>query len=143
MTAADFNPLAAILFCDLRNAFGSIHRGFLRAVLVAMDISNSLLNFFDTILTPSTCHVLWRGDHFTSWTMSAGVPQGSCLSAWLFVVCMNVHLLMVQPKLKVRELQLSFADDLAYLLVMVESLLRPCWSATLRWNYYVLLPDSL
>eukprot|EP00971_Amphidinium_carterae_P128588 2547064-Amphidinium_carterae.1 len=31
ISAAGFHPYAAVLFCDLKNAFGSLHRGFLRA----------------------------------------------------------------------------------------------------------------
>eukprot|EP00971_Amphidinium_carterae_P220701 4381639-Amphidinium_carterae.1 len=78
MAAAASNPFAAVLFCDLRNAFGSIHRGFLRAVLIA--------------------HVMFFGAEITS-------HPGLC-------------------QLEFLKAALSFADDLAYLLIRLESLIE-------------------
>eukprot|EP00971_Amphidinium_carterae_P349649 6491127-Amphidinium_carterae.1 len=123
LRASGLHPYAAVLFCDLRNAFGSIHRGFLRAVLVAMNIPPTLLAFVDAVLKPSLGHVSWRGEHFTTWTLATGVPQGGRLSAWLFVIGMNVHLQYVHNQIGLHELQLGYADDLAYLLAQVASLL--------------------
>eukprot|EP00971_Amphidinium_carterae_P270980 5377460-Amphidinium_carterae.2 len=57
LRASGLHPYSAVLFCDLRNAYGSIYRGFLRAVHVAMNIPPMLLAFVDAVLKPSLGHV--------------------------------------------------------------------------------------
>eukprot|EP00971_Amphidinium_carterae_P345320 6486219-Amphidinium_carterae.1 len=98
ISTAAHHPHAAVLFCDLKNPFGSIHRGYL---------SNRVICNVHRTYTPAL-HAVF--------------------AAWLFVSGMNVHLLRVHSKLRVCEFQLSFDDflayDAAYLLTRVESLVE-------------------
>ena len=73
-----------VVYLDIKNAFGSLQPSFVNIVLKAYGvppyIANSIVYFLEN-------RTVWIGQESRSW--DSGVPQGSVLSNFLFILCMN------------------------------------------------------
>ena len=93
------------IFCDVSKAFDRVwHRGLLYK-LQKYGIKNNLLNWFHSYLSDRRQRVCIDGYHSTWKSINAGVPQGSILGPYLFLLFINDIVDVVSNKIKL------FADD--------------------------------
>ena len=87
--ALDKSEHFCILFCDVNKAFDRVwHPGLLHK-LKAYGIDGKLLKWFDSYLSGRTQQVFVNGSFSNSLPLHAGVPQGSVLGPFLFLVSIN------------------------------------------------------
>lgn len=93
------------IFCDVSKAFDRVwHKGLLYK-LRKYGIKGNLYNWFNSYLTDRKQRVGING-YYSSWnTINAGVPQGSILGPFLFLLFVNDIVDVVANKIKL------FADD--------------------------------
>jgi ribonuclease HI len=85
----DPNSTTALLQLDLMRAFDSILHSFLRKVLTHMRFPTSIIKLIMLITTSLSAQVIVN-DHLThSFPIGRGLPQGSALSAVLFILCVE------------------------------------------------------
>ena len=79
----------AILQLDITRAFDSVSHSYLRKVLTHMRIPSTLINLIMLITTSLSAQVIIN-DHLTDcFPIGRGLPQGSALSAVLFILCLE------------------------------------------------------
>lgn len=93
------------IFCDVSKAFDRVwHRGLLYK-LRKYGINGNLLLWFKSYLTDRKQRVILNGYNSNWKTINAGVPQGSILGPYLFLLFINDIVDVVSNKMKL------FADD--------------------------------
>jgi len=98
----------AATFLDIQKAFDKVWHEGLIFKLLTMDISHQLINLLRSFLLNRSFQVKIGNSLSTPRAISAGVPQGSCLSPHLFSVYIND-----MPKEKEANIAL-FADDTVF-----------------------------
>ena len=85
----DPSSTTAILQLDITRAFDSVSHTYLRKVLTHMRIPPSLINLIMLITTSLSAQVIIN-DYLTErFPIGRGLPQGSALSAILFILCLE------------------------------------------------------
>ena len=98
----------AATFLDIQKAFDKVWHEGLIFKLLTMDVSHQLINLLRSFLLNRSFQVKIGNSLSTPRAISAGVPQGSCLSPHLFSVYIND-----MPKEKDANIAL-FADDTVF-----------------------------
>ena len=105
MKNLDIGKDVRFVFCDVSKAFDRVwHRGLLYK-LRKYGIKGNLLNWFGNYLTDRKQRVCMEGCNSSWKSIHAGVPQGSILVPYLFLLFINDIVDVVSNKMKL------FADD--------------------------------
>ncbi|KAM4614977.1 uncharacterized protein ACJ7VT_010207 [Polymixia lowei] len=86
LTAKASSLSSVLVLLDLSAAFDTINHHILLSTLTDLGISGSALSWFTSYLSNRTYQVLWRGSLSKSCTLNTGVPQGSVLGPFLFLL---------------------------------------------------------
>lgn len=73
---------------DIKNAFGSIHKGDLIELLIHFSVPYKIINFIDSYLS-NRKFIVMENDYVEN---NIGVPQGSSLGPILWLIIINVLL---------------------------------------------------
>ncbi|MCG8048301.1 MAG: reverse transcriptase family protein [Candidatus Thiodiazotropha endolucinida] len=112
--AVDNGKEVRVVFLDITKAFDRVwHKGLLHK-LVAIGISDNLLNWFASYLSSRKQRVVINGKTSSYQTVPAGVPQGSILGPLLFLIYINDIVLELNCGIRL------FADDTS-LYIIVEN----------------------
>ena len=93
------------IFCDVSIAFDKVWHNGLLFKLKKYGICGSLLNWFSSYLSDRKQRVIQEGFHSTWTNTSAGVPQGSVLGPYLFLLYINDIVDNIKSNIRL------FADD--------------------------------
>ncbi|WP_317205757.1 reverse transcriptase family protein, partial [Janthinobacterium sp.] len=105
------NPFVPVVFVDIAKAYDRVWIHGLLYKLHAIGVKDHLLHFFRAFLTNRTIQVIHSGLKSITVSLTAGVPQGSVLAPFLFIV--YIHSISVGIP---RSICVSlFADDIALL----------------------------
>ena len=90
--ATDGNgALVRLVLLDFRKAFDLIDHQLLMVKLLSLDVSPSVINWVRDFLTDRQQRVKLASDCYSECPLvPAGVPQGTKLSPWLYVLMINV-----------------------------------------------------
>lgn len=93
------------IFCDVSKAFDKVWHNGLLFKLKKYGICGSLINWFSSYLSDRKQRVIQQGFHSTWTNTSAGVPQGSVLGPYLFLLYINDIVDNIKSNIRL------FADD--------------------------------
>ena len=85
----DRGNIAISLFIDLKKAFDTVHHRILLHKLYAYGIRGILLKWFESYLFDRPQYVIYDGVKSETRSIECGVPQGSILGLFLFIISMN------------------------------------------------------
>ena len=105
----------AALFCDIKAAFPSLRRSWLKAVLCASGCPSHLLKLFDAHLAPSFTWVVWKNDVHSGFHIRQGVKQGCPLSGFLFLLGVDCWIRMFVSQMPPRMSLVAYYDDFCFL----------------------------
>lgn len=104
--AMDDRKLTVLLLLDFSNAFNSIDFDILLGILLSLNISSNVVDWFRSYLVGRSQRVRVK-DLFSNWCkLSAGVPQGGVLSPLLFSIFINTVTYLISSHFHL------YADDL-------------------------------
>lgn len=95
----------AVVLCDLSRAFECVSHNILLMKLRRYGLTDSALRLIQSYLADRSQIVSWQGLNSSSLPVMLGVPQGSILGPFLFIVAMNDLCFML------KEGALLYADD--------------------------------
>ena len=88
-TGANGSTIRTIIF-DYRKAFDLIDHGILIGKLCDLDLPNSVINWIIDFLTDRFQRIKLVNNGYSEWGMvPSGVPQGTKLGPWLFILMIN------------------------------------------------------
>lgn len=96
------------LCLDIKAGFNNVNASKLRARLLKHNTSSYLVDWVSSVLTERTCTLVFQGSPNTPAPVSVGTPQGSPMSALLFLIYIAPVYVNV-PK----GLMVSYVDDLS------------------------------
>lgn len=126
----DVESESMILQIDFKRAFDSVKHTYVRDVLIKFGVGDKLTNLIMTIITSLNVQVIVNDQLTKLIKVDRGLPQGSSLSAILFVLCLEpllrkglslgslkgITLNGIQSREIMPVYYLAFADDLQLLL---------------------------
>ena len=127
----DNNNIEAILFsADFEKAFDSVDHTFLFATLTESGFGRDLIQWVKTFLKDSESFVMNNGDSSGYFPLNRGTRQGDPLSAYLFILVLEVMLIQIRENDNIKginvgnfDIKLSaFADDTYFFTLDTQSL---------------------
>ena len=121
----------SVLFsADFEKAFDSIEHPFILATLESFGFGPQFLQWIRVILNNGECCVMNNGHSTGYFPSKRGCQQGDPLSAYLFIICVEVLFVQVRDNNEIigitisdHEIKLSaFADDANFLVSYIKSL---------------------
>ena len=111
-----------LLTVDLEKAFDSVDHNFLIACLKKMNFDQEFVNWVRVLLNKQESCVLNGGKSTGYFPLQRGVRQGDPISAYLFIIVIEILFLMVRknPKINgieifgIKHLLTSYADDTSF-----------------------------
>ena len=125
------NNIDGILFsADFEKAFDSVEHSFILATLQSFGFGPQFIHWVRVILNKAESCVMNNGHSTGYFPLERGCRQGDPLSAYLFIICVEVLFIQVREnddingiKIDDREIKLSaFVDDADFLIANVKSL---------------------
>ena len=125
------NNIDGMLFsADFEKAFDSVEHSFILATLQSFGFGPQFVHWVRVILNKAESCVMNKGHSTGYFPLERGCRQGDPLSAYLFIICVEVLFIQVREnddingiKVDDREIKLSaFADDADFLIANVKSL---------------------
>lgn len=105
---------SAGVFVDISKAYDKVWIEGLLFKLQKMGISGNLYYMIKSLLTNRTIQVVYGGKVSTTYVLTAGVPQGSILAPFLFLI--YIHDIIASAPNSISDVIMSlFADDIALL----------------------------
>ena len=145
------NNIDGILFsADFEKAFDSVEHSFILATLESFGFSQQFIRRVRVILNKAESCVMNNGHSTGYFPLETGCRQGDPLSAYLFIICVEVLFIQVRENNDInginmddREIKLpAFADDADFLLSNVNSL-KLIFDKCLRFQSYSSLKLNL
>ena len=124
---ADKNNIETILFsADFEKAFDSIDHAFISAVLKSYGFGSDFIKWVKTFLNNAKSCVMNGGKSTRIFPFQRGTRQGDPLSAYLFILTLEVMLIQIRKDDSIRGITIgntviklsAFADD-TYFLVKI------------------------
>ena len=119
-----FNINGFLVTMDIEKAFDSLNYSFLLAVLKKFGFGTSFINWIETILNkPESC-VINSGKTTQYFQLNRGARQGDPISAYLFILVMEVLFTLIKNNEKIQGLDIlnyrflysAYADDSTFFL---------------------------
>ena len=127
-----FNINGFLVTMDIEKAFDSLNHSFLLAVLKKFDFGTSFVNWIETILNkPESC-VINSGKTTQYFHLNRGARQGDPISAYLFILVMEVSFSLIKHNEKIQGLDIlnyrflysAYADDSTVFLRNIDSVIE-------------------
>ena len=101
-----FNINGFLVTMDIEKAFDSLNHSFLLAVLKKFGFGTSFINWIETILNkPESC-VISSGKTIQYFQLNRGARQGDPISAYLFILVMEVLFTLIKNNEKIQGLDI-------------------------------------
>ena len=114
---------------DLEKAFDSLDHDFLSCALKKFGFGDSFINWIETLLNDQQSCVI-NGDFATQYfTLKRGTRQGYPISAYLFIIALEVLFALIKNKVDIKGIDLldntclftAYTDDLTFFLKDISS----------------------
>ena len=120
---------------DIEKAFDSLDHNFLILVLKKFGFGNNFINWIETILTRQESCIINGGITTSYFQLKRGARQGDPISAYLFILALEVLFLLIKTNKKIEGLEIfnhcflysAYADDTTFFLkniVAIEELVN-------------------
>ena len=111
-----------LLTVDLEKAFDSVNHNFLIACLKKMNFDHEYVSWIEVLINKQESCVINGGKSTGYFPLERGVRQGDPISAYLFIIVIEIFFLMVRknPKISgldifgIKHLLTSYADDTSF-----------------------------
>ena len=127
-----FNINGFLVTMDIEKTFDSLNHSFLLAVLKKFGFGTSFINWIETILNkPESC-VINSGKTTQYFQLNRGARQGDPISAYLFILVMEVLFTLIKNNEKIQGLDIlnyrflysAHADDSTFFLRNIDSVIE-------------------
>ena len=117
---------------DIEKAFDSVDHKYLRAVLQKLGFGMNFIKWVKLILNNQESCVMNNGTSTGYFTLSSGTRQGDPISAYLFILDMEILLIQIRSDKNIQQLKIfgyefklsAFADDVCcFLFIFVMEIL--------------------
>lgn len=97
---------------DLEKAYDRVDWNFLRLTLDDFGFPNQTINLIMSCITSSSLTIKWNSEKLEPFSPNRGIRQGDPMSPYLFVLCMEKLVLLIQEKVQDKKwLPVKIAKD--------------------------------